>query len=66
MAIDFSLSPELEAIRLRIRTFINDEVKPNEERIRAEQIEAASPHPTKAQRDRNVSRGKSGGRRWFH
>jgi acyl-CoA dehydrogenase len=33
MAIDFSLSPELEAIRLRVRTFVSDVVKPEEERI---------------------------------
>ncbi len=30
MAIDFTLSPELEEIRLRVRTFINDVVKPGE------------------------------------
>jgi acyl-CoA dehydrogenase len=33
MAIDFSLSPELEAIRLRVRTFVSDVIKPEEERI---------------------------------
>ncbi len=33
MAIDFSLSPELEAIRLRVRTFVNDVIKPEERRI---------------------------------
>jgi len=30
MAIDFTLSPELEDIRLRVRTFIDDVVKPGE------------------------------------
>ncbi|CAN5465194.1 acyl-CoA dehydrogenase family protein [soil metagenome] len=30
MAIDFTLSPELEEIRLRVRTFINEVVKPGE------------------------------------
>jgi acyl-CoA dehydrogenase len=38
MAIDFSLSPELEAIRLRVRTFIDDVVKPEEGRIRSEKL----------------------------
>jgi len=33
MAIDFSMSPELEDIRLRVRTFVNDVIKPEEERI---------------------------------
>jgi acyl-CoA dehydrogenase len=33
MAIDFSLSPELEAIRLRVRTFVDDVIKPEEARI---------------------------------
>jgi len=33
MAIDFTLSPELEEIRLRIRAFINDVVKPGEEAL---------------------------------
>ena len=33
MAIDFSLSPELEAIRMRVRTFVNDVIKPEERRI---------------------------------
>ena len=33
MAIDFSLSPELEAIRLRVRTFVNDIITPVEEQI---------------------------------
>ena len=28
MAIDFTLSPELEELRLRVREFINDVVKP--------------------------------------
>ena len=33
MAIDFSLTPELEEIRLRVRTFVDDVVKPGEARI---------------------------------
>ena len=38
--IDFSLSPELEAIRQRVRTFIADVVKPAEERIQSERLRA--------------------------
>ena len=33
MAIDFSLTPELEAIRLRVRTFVDSVIKPAEQRI---------------------------------
>jgi len=33
MAIDFTLSPEHEAIRDRVRTFVNEVVKPGEEAI---------------------------------
>ncbi|MDG1786983.1 MAG: hypothetical protein P8H61_13775 [Ilumatobacter sp.] len=33
MAIDFSLSPELEEIRLRVRTFVADIIKPEEHRL---------------------------------
>ena len=33
MAIDFTLSPELEAIRVRVREFINAVVKPGEEQL---------------------------------
>jgi acyl-CoA dehydrogenase len=33
MAIDFTLSPELEALRLRVRDFIDEVVKPGEARI---------------------------------
>ena len=33
MAIDFSLSPELEDIRIRVRTFIDAVVKPGEAQI---------------------------------
>jgi acyl-CoA dehydrogenase len=33
MPIDFTLTPELEAIRLQVRTFIDDVVKPGEARI---------------------------------
>jgi len=38
MAIDFSLSPELEEIRLRVRTFIDTVVKPGTARIEAENL----------------------------
>jgi acyl-CoA dehydrogenase len=33
MAIDFTLGPELEAIRMRVRTFVEDVVKPGEAAI---------------------------------
>ena len=33
MAIDFTLSPELEELRMRIRTFVNDVIKPAEMEI---------------------------------
>ena len=33
MAIDFTLSPELEEIRLRVRAFVNEVVKPGEEEL---------------------------------
>ncbi len=33
MAIDFTLSPELEDIRLRVRTFVDEVVKPGEARM---------------------------------
>ncbi|MDQ3352601.1 MAG: acyl-CoA dehydrogenase family protein, partial [Actinomycetota bacterium] len=36
MAIDFSLSPELEAIRARTRSFVDEVVKPGEARIEDE------------------------------
>jgi acyl-CoA dehydrogenase len=38
MAIDFSLSPELEEIRDRVRTFVDGVVKPEEERIEEEHL----------------------------
>ena len=38
MAIDFTLSPELEDIRLRVRTFIDEVVKPGEAQISASRI----------------------------
>ncbi len=38
MSIDFSLSPELEEIRLRIRDFIQREVKPVEEVIERDNL----------------------------
>ncbi|MFM7509028.1 MAG: acyl-CoA dehydrogenase family protein, partial [Actinomycetota bacterium] len=40
MSIDFSLSPELEAIRARVRTFIADVVQPGEARIAGERLES--------------------------
>jgi len=39
MSIDFSLSPELEAIRLEIRNFIGNEVKPVEEIIERDKLD---------------------------
>jgi len=39
VTIDFSLSPELEAIRLRIREFINAEVKPVEKIIESKKLD---------------------------
>ena len=44
MSIDFSLSPELEEMRLRVRDFIEREVKPVEEVIEREKL---------AEQDRN-------------
>ena len=42
MAIDFTLGPELEAIRLRVREFIEQVVKPGEAKLdRPEKIERA-------------------------
>lgn len=40
MAIDFSLSPELEELRLRVREFIDDVVRPAEDRISAEKLDS--------------------------
>ncbi|MFV0316850.1 MAG: acyl-CoA dehydrogenase family protein [Microthrixaceae bacterium] len=39
MSIDFSLSPELEQIRADVRTFVEGEVLPTEERIREGDLE---------------------------
>jgi acyl-CoA dehydrogenase len=39
VSIDFSLSPELEEIRGRVRAFIDDEVLPAEKRIKDERLE---------------------------
>ena len=39
MAIDFSLSPELEEIRGRVRTFVDDVIKPTEQKIHDEQLQ---------------------------
>ena len=47
MAIDFSLTPELEAIRLRVREFVDDVIKPEEARI-----EGADGEPALAGRER--------------
>ena len=41
MSIDFSLSPELEEIRTRVRTFVDDVIKPTEERIQGDKLEDA-------------------------
>lgn len=38
MAIDFSLTPELEAIRVSVRTFIDEVVRPEEHRIESEKL----------------------------
>ena len=38
MAIDFTLTPELEAIRDRVRTFITEVVMPEADRIEAEDL----------------------------
>ena len=38
MAIDFSLSPELEEIRARARTFVEDVIKPTEQKIHDEHL----------------------------
>ena len=38
MAIDFSLSPELEEIRARTRTFVEDVIKPTEQKIHDEKL----------------------------
>ena len=40
MSIDFTLSPEVEEIRLRIRDFITDVVRPEEARIKEESLES--------------------------
>jgi acyl-CoA dehydrogenase len=39
VAIDFTLSPELEAIRDGVRAFVDDVIRPTEARIRDEQLE---------------------------
>jgi acyl-CoA dehydrogenase len=40
MAIDFSLPPELEAVRERVRAFVTDVIGPEERRIRETNMEA--------------------------
>ena len=52
MAIDFTLSPELEAIRDRVRTFINEVVKPGEAAIEGHQFERRRRLPPAARRRR--------------
>ena len=39
MAIDFTLSPEVEAIRNEVRDFISDVVRPEEDRMEAEKLQ---------------------------
>ena len=39
MAIDFTLTPELEEIRQRVRTFVDDVIKPESARIEAEKLD---------------------------
>ena len=39
MAIDFTLSPELEVLRTRVRTFVTDVIKPEEHRIEGKDAE---------------------------
>jgi acyl-CoA dehydrogenase len=39
MAIDFTLSPEVEAIRSEVRDFIDDVVRPEEDRMEAEHLQ---------------------------
>ena len=43
MAIDFTLTPELEQIRARVRTFVDDVVKPAEARIEGRDGTGAEP-----------------------
>ena len=38
MAIDFSLTPELEAIRVSVRTFVDEVVRPEEHRIESDKL----------------------------
>jgi acyl-CoA dehydrogenase len=40
VSIDFSLSPELEEIRLRVRAFMDDVVRPAEQRINDDRLES--------------------------
>ncbi len=41
MAIDFTLSPELEVVRDRVRTFVSDVIIPESERIESERLPEA-------------------------
>jgi hypothetical protein len=55
MAIDFTLSAELEDIRIRVRTFVDHVVKPGEAQISASQMDDAD------RMDRKDPRGRGGG-----
>ena len=39
MAIDFSLSPDLEDLRSRVRSFVDDVIKPTEQKIHEEKLQ---------------------------
>ena len=41
MAIGFDLSPEVEDVRQRVRKFMDKEVRPVEEKLRAEDADRA-------------------------
>jgi len=54
MSIDFSLAPELQELRDRVRAFVDDVVRPVEQRIEAEHLETT---------DRQAYRAELGGLR---
>jgi len=54
MSIDFSLAPELEELRSRVRAFVDDVVRPVEQRIEVERLETT---------DRQAYRAELGGLR---
>ncbi len=39
MSIDFTLSPEVEEVRQRVRKFMDDEVRPAEEKLRQDKAD---------------------------